>query len=277
MTSFIKPQPLISIITPVYNGAAYLDELIVSVLEQDYPYIEHIIIDDGSNDNGATVAILKKYPHLRWWSRENKGQYPTLNEGLAAAQGYVINIMCADDKYASSTVLSSVIAFWQNHPDCGCVYGDTLRMNEHSELLTLDPILRKPPYPAWFIRYWLLIPHCSLFIAKPLISDNNIVFDLSFRYAADWDWIIRLSQATKFAYLPQPLSIYREHLGQTTQQTSKKKLSLESRRIQQRYSVNLIFYRLLIYQYRLLKILWVLRKQGLASLYTQAQKWLKHQ
>jgi glycosyltransferase involved in cell wall biosynthesis len=60
MMAFIEKQPLISIITPVYNGADYLDELILSVLQQDYPHIEHIIIDDGSNDNGATLAILKK-------------------------------------------------------------------------------------------------------------------------------------------------------------------------------------------------------------------------
>ena len=66
-------MPLVSIITPVYNGAEYLNEMIQSVQRQDYPNIEHLIIDDGSQDDGATVAILEKYPHLRWWSRENKG------------------------------------------------------------------------------------------------------------------------------------------------------------------------------------------------------------
>src|SRR5438876_704742 len=74
------------------------DELIKSVLEQDYLHIEHIIIDDGSTDDGATVEVLKRYPHLRWWSRENKGQYATLNEGLATARGSVVGIISADDK-----------------------------------------------------------------------------------------------------------------------------------------------------------------------------------
>ncbi len=60
--------PLVTIITPVYNGAKYIEELILSVKAQDYPYIEHIIIDDGSDDGGATVAILKRHTHLRWWS-----------------------------------------------------------------------------------------------------------------------------------------------------------------------------------------------------------------
>jgi glycosyltransferase involved in cell wall biosynthesis len=266
MKPFIDKQPLISIITPVYNGADYLDELIVSVLQQDYPHIEHIIIDDGSNDNGATVAILKKYPHLHWWSRENKGQYATLNEGLAAAEGSVVSIICADDKYATPTVLTSVINFWQIHTDCGCVYGDTLRMNDKSELLTLDPTLRKPPYPTWFIRYWLLIPHCSLFVAKPLIANNNIIFDLSFQYAGDWDWIIRLSQATKFAYLNQALSVYREHSVQTSQQVAKKKLLLENYQIRKRYKTSAALYWFLVYQHRLLKALWILREQGFPQL-----------
>jgi glycosyltransferase involved in cell wall biosynthesis len=57
----MNAQPLVSIITPVYNGAEYLDELIQSVLRQDYPNIEHLIIDDGSQDDGATVSVLKKY------------------------------------------------------------------------------------------------------------------------------------------------------------------------------------------------------------------------
>jgi glycosyltransferase involved in cell wall biosynthesis len=244
------------------------------VLQQDYPHIEHIIIDDGSNDDGATVDILKKYPHLRWWSRENKGQYATLNEGLAAAQGDVINIICADDKYVTPSALSSVITFWQAHPDCGCIYGDTLRMNDKSELLALDPTLRKPPYPAWFIRYWLLILHCSLFVAKPLVANNNIVFDLSFQYAGDWDWIIRLSQATKFAYLSQPLSVYREHTHQTTQRIGQKQLFLENRRIRKRYKTNTLLYWYLIYQHRFLKALWILRRRGLVSLYASTKNWL---
>ncbi|MBE3118290.1 MAG: glycosyltransferase, partial [Candidatus Atribacteria bacterium] len=89
--------PLVSIITPVYNGAAFIEELILSVQRQDYPNIEHIIIDDGSRDDGATIAILKRYPHLRWWSRENKGQYATMNEGLEAAKGEFVCFISADD------------------------------------------------------------------------------------------------------------------------------------------------------------------------------------
>jgi glycosyltransferase involved in cell wall biosynthesis len=273
----IAKQPLISIITPVYNGADYLEELILSVLQQDYPKIEHIIIDDGSKDNGATVAILKKYPHLRWWSRENKGQYATLNEGLAAAQGEVISIICADDAYVTPSTFSSVIDFWQQHPDCGCIYGDTLRMNEHSELLALDPSLKKPPYSNWLIRYWLLILHCSLFVDRSIIIQHNLLFDPTFRYLGDWDWIIRLSEVTKFAYIKQSLSVYREHDIQISQRASRKKLALESIKLRKRYHVNALGYWLLIYQHRFLKALWILREQGLLGFYRSAKYWLSRE
>src|SRR5512142_3060691 len=100
----VDVYPPVSMVTPVYNGAEYLEDLIHSVLSQDYPNIEHIIIDDGSQDSGATVAILRKYPHLHWWSRPNKGQYATMNEGLLAARGDILCFVNADDLVAPNAV-----------------------------------------------------------------------------------------------------------------------------------------------------------------------------
>lgn len=271
----IGKLPLISVITPVYNGAEYLDELIQSVLQQDYPRVEHIVIDDGSTDNGATVAILKKYPHLRWWSRENKGQYATLNEGLAAATGEVLGIISADDKYVAPSTFSSVITFWQSHPECGGVYGQTLRMDRQGNSLILDPTLRQPPYPSWYLRYFLLIPHCSLFVARTLVQGRNIYFDSGFRYVGDWDWIIRLSQASPLAYLPQPLSLYREHPDQATQQAMQANWTKEVRMVLRRYHASYVFYCLMVYQRRINKALWILKKNGVRSLYSAISLWLK--
>lgn len=267
-------QPLISIITPVYNGAAYLDELILSVLAQDYSNYEHIIIDDGSNDDGATIAILKKYPHLRWWSRANKGQYATMNEGLTAAQGEIVTVICADDKYADASVLSSVIDCWQQHSDCGVLYGNTLRMNEHSELLPLNPTLPKPPYSARFLCYWLPIAHCSLFVKKQRLLEHELFFDLSLRYVADWDWIIRLAQVTNFAYLNQSLSVYRMHSQQTSHVEARQIFNVENKKIRQRYHVNTLIYLFILNKQRVLKALWLLRTQGLNALYLAIKQWL---
>jgi glycosyltransferase involved in cell wall biosynthesis len=271
----IGKLPLISVITPVYNGAEYLDELIQSVLQQDYPHIEHIVIDDGSTDNGATVAILEKYSHLRWWSRENKGQYATLNEGLATATGEVLGIISADDKYVTPGTFSSVMAFWQSHPDCGGVYGQTLRMDGQGNLLALDPTLKQPPYSAWYLRYSLLIPHCSLFVARTLVQDKHIYFDARFRYVGDWDWIIRLSQASSLAYLPQPLSLYREHPEQATQLAAQLNWTKEIRVVLKRYHANYALYRFLIHERRMRKAFWVLRQGGWQNLWAAMRHWLR--
>lgn len=266
---------MVSIITPVYNGSEYLEELIRSVQQQDYSHIEHIIIDDGSTDGGATVAILKRYPHLRWWSRENKGQYATLNEGLAAAKGDIVGIISADDKYVVPSALSAVIEFWQSHPECECIYGRTLRIDSKGSLLPLDPTLRQEPFPMWFLRYTLLISHCSLFVTKTLVTDKGIWFDPSFRYAGDWDWIIRLSQASRFGYLDRPLSLYRDHPVQTTHQAGQKILALEVRRILKRYKASYVFYLYLVYQHRIIKGLWILKSRGLQALRAEVRNWLQ--
>jgi hypothetical protein len=102
-----------------------------------------------------------------------------------------------------------------------------------------------------------------------------MLFDLSFRYSGDWDWIIRLMQATKFAYFNQPLSVYREHAVQTTQKVARKKLDSENRRILQRYKANYLLYTLLINQHRCAKMLWILRTQGFGKLYIAAKNWLR--
>lgn len=273
----IGKQPLVSIITPVFNGARYLDELIQSVLQQDYPYVEHIIIDDGSTDGGATVEILKRYPHLRWWSRDNKGQYATQNEGLAAARGSIVGVICADDKYVAPSTLSSVVRYWNLHPEFGCIYGRTLRMDSNGDPLPMDSDYRQKPFPAWVLRYRLFLSHCSLFVAKQLVVDKNIWFDTSFRYFGDWDWIIRLSTAGQFGYLDQPLSIYREYPSQTTKQMGLELISFETKRILQKHKSSRVLWWLLVCQHRFLKGLWILRKHGVQGLRTAVKDWLNRQ
>ena len=98
--------------------------LILSVRSQNYPNIEHIVIDDGSQDDGATVAILKRYPHLHWWSRENLGQYATMNEGLEAARGEIVCFVSADDLVLPDAV-HRVIEIMQRHPEYDGIAGLT--------------------------------------------------------------------------------------------------------------------------------------------------------
>lgn len=211
----MESAPLVSIITPVYNGAAYLDDLILSVRDQDYPFIEHIIIDDGSNDDGGTIAILKTYSHLRWWTRENKGQYATMNEGLGAAKGEFVCFINADDLLAFGAVRIAVKHFMQ-HPELDGLYGRTLMIdidrNPHCDQIPCQGLSFKL-YP-----YLGHVSHCSLYVkAKQLIKNDGLRFNPGYRYCGDYDWMIRLvNSGLNVGFLDAVLSQIRKHKGQAS-------------------------------------------------------------
>jgi glycosyltransferase involved in cell wall biosynthesis len=269
--------PLISIITAVYNGADYLRPLIDSVQQQNYPNVEHIIIDDGSTDGGATVEVLKSYSHLHWWSRENKGQYVTQNEGIAAARGEIIGVISADDLYETPDALSRVAQYWHNQPECEMVYGKTFQVDAEGRLLPYQLDVTGK-YPRSWLRYVLFIQHCSLFVLRNMIVNKGVWFDPTFRYAGDWDWIIRLSKAaTAIGYLPQPLSRLRIHANQTSRVAEADDVWGEHRRVCQTYGANFGVYRLTreALKYRAMSLIaWsTLRHKGVHGLIALGKDW----
>ena len=229
-----KP-PLITIITPVYNGAEYIKPLIESVAAQDYPHIEHLVIDDGSNDDGATVAVLEQYSHLRWWSRENRGQYPTMNEGLNAAEGEIVCFISADDLMTPGAVQAVVDKFLA-HPELDGVYGKMLWMSEDGSIRYAQEVITRAP--LWFHRYKPFISHCSLYIRKDTIERNNLLFDSSLRYLGDFDWINRIADASlNIKFLDKVLSQVRFHEQQTSR-VHADAIKVESEMIHERHSIN---------------------------------------
>lgn len=95
------PFPRISVVTPCLNGSLFIEEAIQSVLDQDYPNVEHIIVDGGSTD--GTLELLKKYSHLRVISEPDQGLYDALNKGVRMSTGYIIGHLNCDDVYAQRT------------------------------------------------------------------------------------------------------------------------------------------------------------------------------
>jgi glycosyltransferase involved in cell wall biosynthesis len=207
-------QPLVSIITPVYNGAAYLEDLILSVKAQAYPQIEHLILDDGSRDEDATVKILERYPHLRWWTRENRGQYATMNEGLAAARGEIICFISADDLLAPRAV-QAALDWLGEHPEAAGVYGFTEYQTETGERLSIKRLVRSAPIQ--YYPYFAQVQHCSLYLRKDFILAQELTFNPEIKFVADYDWIIRIIKTgAKLGFLERSLSIIRVHGEQTS-------------------------------------------------------------
>src|SRR5512141_215653 len=116
--SLLPANPKVSIITPSYNQAQFLEASIRSVLAQDYPAIEYIAVDGGSKDNSA--EILRKYQqHCAWWvSEKDKGHADALNKGFSHATGEILAWLNSDDVYLPNAVAEAV-EILKNHPEVG--------------------------------------------------------------------------------------------------------------------------------------------------------------
>jgi len=273
----VNEYPLVTIVTPVYNGSAYLEDLIESVLNQDYPRLEHIIIDDGSDDGGATRSILERYGHLRSWSRQNLGQYATQNEAIAAANGDVFVVVAGDDVLASNTVVSSVIDYWRARPELDGVYGKTLVVDECLRPLPVQnsTVWRFPP---WLMRYYMCISHSALYLRRDWVISRDIWFDPQLRFAGDWEWVSRLVGAgCSLGFVDEMLSLYRYHSAQATQTTQVSRLMAEYEEVWRRNGVSPLSGKTVRAVFALhgnaRKAAWVARTQGITALAGATLDW----
>jgi glycosyltransferase involved in cell wall biosynthesis len=265
--------PLVSIVTPVYNGAEFLEELIQSVLHQNYPHIEHLIIDDGSQDDGATVAVLEKYSHLRWWSRENKGQYETMNEGLLAAQGEVICFVSADDMISHGAI-TAVMDFFESHSNYDGVFGITNYIDEKSIIRPYLVPFRRAPLS--FYPFFAHISHCSLYIRRLSLQENKLLFDPSLRYVGDYDWMIRIyKKRLRIGIIDRELSKVRVHDNQSSQKFLTDSLK-EKQKVIETHKINRFYYfflwTLYLLRIRIWKIVSVCKESGLNGIVTLLDK-----
>lgn len=269
--------PLISIITPVYNGAEYLEELIQSVLNQSYPKIEHLIIDDGSQDGGATLSILKNYPHLRWWSRENKGQYPTMNEGLLEATGEIVCYVSADD-LISQDAIKYALEFLSIHSEFDGAFGITRFVDQAGNPQAYPRPFQKAPIS--FVPYFAHIPHCSLYIRRSSLLERNLLFDPLLRYVGDYEWMIRISQSDlKIGFINRELSRVRLHPDQTSQKNLKAS-SAEKQQVLDNHRINKLYHLLLWTSYLLQVWLWkvakAFREDGIKGFMRLLVRWYRY-
>ena len=123
--------PLVSVVTPSLNQGRYLEEAIASVLAQDYPRIEHIVVDGGSTDE--TLDVLARHPHLRWVSEPDAGQSAAINKGFRMAEGAVYGWLNADDYYLPGAIFAAVDVL--RTTGCGLVHGGWLRVDDGGNVL----------------------------------------------------------------------------------------------------------------------------------------------
>ncbi|MBT3240615.1 MAG: glycosyltransferase [Chloroflexi bacterium] len=203
----MKNQPLVSIITPSYNQAEYLEKTITSVLGQTYPNIEYIIIDGGSED-GSKEIIEKYQKKIKYWvSEPDQGQTDAINKGFAKANGEILAWLNSDDTYEPHAVAEAV-TYLLEHPEIGLVYGDTDFIDAQDRKIGKFPSaqtdLRR------LKRGYVHVAQQASFWRAELWKQVGPL-DPSFYFAMDYDLWVRLASVTEIKYLPKQWANFRLH------------------------------------------------------------------
>lgn len=207
-TAGANERPLVSIVTPTYNQSAFLRETIESVLAQDYPHIEYIVIDDGSTDD--TPRVLAEYTgRLDWERHDNMGQTPTINKGWQRSKGQVVTWLNSDDTLLPGAVTKAV-EYLGAHPECGIVFGDTLFTEPDGAPIERSRSRGRFDYREFVIGCENPIPQPSAFIRRSVVDDVGLL-DPHYYYFMDWDFFLRAGVRHSIEYTPELLSTYRLH------------------------------------------------------------------
>ncbi len=203
--------PLVSIIIPVYNGSNYLREAIDSALAQTYENIEVLVINDGSNDQGATEKIAKSYgDKIRYLAKENGGVATALNLGIKEMKGDYLSWLSHDDLYRAERVEKMLSESMRHKNRFSLVIASNYEYFDENGVYPAATYKEvKPGHP---LSYLLLgyINGCSLLIPTSLVKKTGF-FNESFPTTQDFDYWFRLLRSNDIAYIDEPLTLSRSH------------------------------------------------------------------
>jgi len=196
-----QPYPLVTIVTATYNSEKTIRDTLSSLATQDYPRLEHVIVDGLSTDN--TLAIVREFPHVsRVISEKDKGIYDAMNKGINSSSGDIIGLLNSDDFYVSIDVISKVVE---------------KMISANSDTLYADLVYVHPEQTQRIVRTWIagdyrehkflfgwMPPHPTFFVRRQVYESLG-VFNISLRSAADYELMLRFLYKGKVtvSYLPQ--------------------------------------------------------------------------
>lgn len=207
-----RPWPRVSIVTPSYNQAQFIEETIRSVLLQGYPDLEYIIIDGGSTD--GSVEIIRKYaPWLAYWvSEPDRGQSHAINKGFAQATGEIVAWLNSDDVYRPA-VLREVAIQFAIHTECGLIYADSCFIDENSQV---TKSIETAQYDLEsLVLSHVYLPQQSTFVRARVLTEVGLL-DEDLHYAMDFDLWLRVITAYPYCRASGVWSGYRLAAGTKT-------------------------------------------------------------
>jgi glycosyltransferase involved in cell wall biosynthesis len=222
----------ISVVTPSFNSASTLRETIESVRRQDYPEVEHIVMDGGSTD--GTLAIIKEYPHLQWVSEKDEGHYQAMNKGIGRASGDVIIILNADDCFRPGALRQAARAFEEN-PAWDALFADVVFVDSQGKKI----YERQEAGYDYGVLLWGLdyICHQTLFVRKAAYEKLGGYRYKEFLNSADYEFKLRLGhKGCRVGHLPEFVVDYRYHdRGQSADMRIIRNMMEETAKIRREY------------------------------------------
>lgn len=205
--------PKISIVVPSLNQGVFIEATLQSVINQQYPNLELIVVDGGSTDQ--TLDVIRQYEaHLHWWvSEPDGGQASAINKGFMRSSGDVMAWINSDDVVAPGA-LHKIAEYFINNPKVQVVYGDRILINEDGLEIGRWVL---PRHSNKVLKWADFVPQETLYWRRESWNLIGARLDESFCFAMDWDFLLRLSEKhVLIRHVPEFLGFFRVHKAQKT-------------------------------------------------------------
>jgi len=195
----------ITVITPTWNQAEFIEETIKSVVKQTWQDMEYIIVDNCSDDGTEKIVerYQKQYPYISYIREPDKGQAEAINKGFRRATGDIVCWINSDDFYYSDTVFEKVCNVFETDRDCHVLVGDGIYCDKEGHFT--EPIICNRGVKSWVLSRWYYILQPAVFWRR----EKGMFLDTKYHYVFDWKFFIELQQRHPFTFLQECLSVYR--------------------------------------------------------------------
>lgn len=211
-------RPRISVVTPSYNQAEFIQDTLASVARQDYGDVEHLVMDGGSTD--GTVELLREHAEatnddssytFRWVSEPDDGQSDAINQGFERTTGESVAWLNSDDVYFDPGVLGRAADQFQR-TGADVIYGDLAYIDRKSTIVEVDV---RPDFDAGKLPYRILIGQPATFFRREVVDAERL--DTSLDYSMDYEYWLRLAERFEFAHVTDVWAGFRSYEAQKSQ------------------------------------------------------------